>query len=366
MGKLLVILGCVGFASTLAVGLLAPRRPADQKAGVLQADQLATILEPAPPGSIASTQFTLRNRGDAPLKLSEPTATCGCVEATLSSDLIPPGGETLLRVAIRVPKIGKRRETVTIISDSSVSKVITVAVTAVSNLSPPYVVPKSPPVVFHGWLEPGAERFAAINTVEFDSKEPWLHAFGTDLTFVAVDLAEVITKPAEEGFVRRRYRVRLRLESVPPMGQTTGKLHVTSTRPVSNAAFLDAFSAGPRVTDVPIVIDPAPPVEAHPRSLFATGATKDQGLLIHLRAAKPGFVLSASPREPLPEWIHIETVDSPLDSMRSFRIQISEPTADKAPNDSVVRNEIRFETNHPAMPEVTIPVIYRRTDSAGG
>jgi len=300
MGKLLVILGCAGFTSTLAVGLLASSRPANQKAGVLHADQLATILEPAPPGSVVSTQFTLRNRGDAPLRLSEPTATCGCVEATLSSDLIPPGGEAELRVSIRVPQVGKRRETATVVSDSSVSKVITVAVTAVSNISPPYVVAKIPPVVFHGWLEPGAERFAAINTVELDTKGPWLHAFGTDLPFVAADLAEVITKPAEEGFVRRRYRVRLRIETLPPVGKTVGKLQVAPSQRSSNPELLEGYKAGPQIAEIPIIIDPAPPVEAQPRSLFATRATKDQGLLIHLRAAQPGFVLSASPRDPLP------------------------------------------------------------------
>ena len=39
--------------------------------------------------------------------------------------------------------------------------------------------------------------------------------------------------------------------------------------------------------------------------------------------------------------------------------------ADKSPNDSVVRSEIRFETNHPEMPELAIPVIYRKIDTTG-
>lgn len=50
---------------------------------------------------VRSHQFILRNEGDAPLEMSEMAASCKCLSMQLSSTLIPPGGQGVLRVEWR-------------------------------------------------------------------------------------------------------------------------------------------------------------------------------------------------------------------------------------------------------------------------
>jgi hypothetical protein len=50
------------------------------------------------PGSVTAGQFVIRNTGDAPLRILDITAHCGCTVAELSDRVIPPGGRVPLAV----------------------------------------------------------------------------------------------------------------------------------------------------------------------------------------------------------------------------------------------------------------------------
>ena len=47
-----------------------------------------------------NVSFTVRNQGDAPLRVERVTSSCGCTEAVIDQDTIPPGESTQLRVTL--------------------------------------------------------------------------------------------------------------------------------------------------------------------------------------------------------------------------------------------------------------------------
>jgi hypothetical protein len=47
-----------------------------------------------------AVSYTVRNQGDAPLRVERITTSCGCTEAVIDQDTIPPGESTQLRVTL--------------------------------------------------------------------------------------------------------------------------------------------------------------------------------------------------------------------------------------------------------------------------
>lgn len=55
---------------------------------------------------VTQAEVTVRNTGNADLKLQNPKPSCGCTKATLDDTVVPAGGETKLRIAFDPSKLG--------------------------------------------------------------------------------------------------------------------------------------------------------------------------------------------------------------------------------------------------------------------
>lgn len=67
----------------------------------------------------ATTAFTFKNTGDAPIVISKVKATCGCTVANFPEEAIMPGESAKIEVSYNAKKVGKFTKAVTVISNAS-------------------------------------------------------------------------------------------------------------------------------------------------------------------------------------------------------------------------------------------------------
>jgi hypothetical protein len=83
------------------------------------------------PGATLHHDFTLHNKGAAPLNISQVTSDCGCTAALASADEIPPGGQGTINIAFTPGEHeGLQRETITIKTNDPAAESLQLEVSA--------------------------------------------------------------------------------------------------------------------------------------------------------------------------------------------------------------------------------------------
>jgi hypothetical protein len=98
-------------------------RPAD----LLQIKENSHNFGKIPQGRPATYIFEIVNTGDAPLKLDNVHASCGCTTPEWSRDAIPAGGTAQIKVGYNAFSEGSFTKTVTIVYNTNQTKTLTIS-----------------------------------------------------------------------------------------------------------------------------------------------------------------------------------------------------------------------------------------------
>jgi len=348
----------VPYAAALLVGIAvfgicATRSPrSGRPAGppVLRLDQRMQKLPPAPAGTHVPTRFTLHNDGGAPLKISYLQSSCGCLTASLSRDVVPPGEAAYLNAEVLVPQTGRRESKIEFFANSQPREAVTLSVVAQSDVAVPYVVDgEKGAAVFSGWLTAGSRRTRVLRTMEKRGEAPWLDHFESDVPCVSVQLAEFTEKVSNDDpdEVEREYVLELALTGELPHVRVHGRLLASSKQ--MGTAFV---ASG-------IVVDPAEAVELQPSAVYLQQEATEVTGKVFLRSTEPDFELKCSVEQPLPAGIEVRP-GRRRGSMQEFLISLNDPGIQQDTEEGRKQFEVVFLTNHPQMPRVHLPVVLRR------
>src|SRR6201996_1319950 len=109
-------------AQTLNQGPVALPKPAD----ILELKEASHNFGKIPQGRPATYTFEIVNTSNLPLKLDNVQASCGCTTPEWSHDPIPAGETAKIRVGYNAYAEGQFAKTVTIVYNTSQTKVLTI------------------------------------------------------------------------------------------------------------------------------------------------------------------------------------------------------------------------------------------------
>ena len=124
----------------------------------IQVDQTLHDFGEVQEGQAAVHIFHIRNVGDKDLEIRNVRTSCGCTAALLSDRVIPPGGETQLKVTYRTRgRPGPFRKSVTLFTNDPEAPTFQLLIKGVVKAVPRPKAVLIPPVVNLGRVAPGSE-----------------------------------------------------------------------------------------------------------------------------------------------------------------------------------------------------------------
>jgi hypothetical protein len=289
-------------------------------------------------GERAAVEFTLENRGDAPLRIRSVQPACGCTVASFDPT-IAPGESGRVRASLDSSTLaGAIAKSITVISNDPASPraVLTIKAEIVSfvAVSPAFArilqvqsLPPAPTVV-RLWSGDGTP----VEVLGVDTPEPWIeaHARRAEPAELAPDA------PAEQ------WRIEVQLTPDAPLGPLTDKLVVRTSHPRQRDVEI------PLSGFVRAVLTPAPAV--------ADFGNLGRHVLDKKRFVLKLFNFGAEPIEierAATDIAFVSVVTAAEDPGRRFRVELR--LAPDAPKGKFA-GTLRLETTSPSMPVVEVPV----------
>lgn len=200
----------------------------------------AVIAEPVqdlgaiPVSDKVNVTFTIRNEGDAELKITEVRPSCGCTVADFDPT-IPPGGSGEVRASLDTTNLnGPNSKTLTVFTNDSDNPAITLTIKGEVR---PFIA-----------AIPGYARFITVrNEAEGMVAQTLWSQDGNDFDVIGVDTPEpFITatfRPAKddeksEQGKGRQWRVEIKLAADAPVGALRGYVTVKTNHPKQSAVKL--------------------------------------------------------------------------------------------------------------------------------
>ncbi len=294
--------------------------------------------EPFIIGSEVVTTFSFTNEGNAPLHIQKIDSDCGCVATNTSSDKIPPAGKGKIRVTVE-KDVGGFRQSVFVSTDDPATPIVRLEVSGV--ILPPVAYPKK---IELGQLEK-EERVSKNVTLTNNLKNA---VEITGHTVSNKDIAVTLPKkhiPAGENMV---FEVVLSLadvgsysESLTLSAQTQEVLPGTD----SNTFEISIQFKG-RVLGGIVVL---------PQNLFlgvldGSGKSLQRKVHINTDGSLPFSLKKVSADN------FSVAADLALAPQTAYEVELSITPKMDSPSSGLVEGTIRIATDHPDVPEITIPV----------
>ncbi|HVS12296.1 MAG TPA: DUF1573 domain-containing protein [Thermoanaerobaculia bacterium] len=204
-------------------GALAQEAPAAPKAVV---PQTLVDLGIVPRGDRASTEFTLENRGTAPLVVTQTTSSCSCMVVRADSPIAPGGsGKVVAEVDTEVLE-GPSVASVTVYTNDAENPILTLKVNLESR---PYLVAR--PGYFRYSVYQGFDEDATIGhtVAATDPADFTIERVESTLPSLSVTFREAAPEERMAGFPGPQYRVAGTLAPDAPVGALTGFVRVHTT-----------------------------------------------------------------------------------------------------------------------------------------
>ena len=341
-----VILGAVTIGGTTVAAI------AMRKAGARPS--LATSLRPpvwapvshqvikALPGrKLILARYRIVNRTSRAVEFGETSSSCGCTVASIEPRQVVPGAEAIVTLEGKPPDAGAKRVRVGIVHDGP-GRRITLALTMIGAMKPPFIVTHTGPVQFGSLTD---QTKVATERVHIEAREeraalPWLgQVIGADSPLVVTG-GMVKEQAIDEGVVTRSYDYRISIRKVElASGEFSGGVRLGQ---VGHSGVHDTIEVHGRSL---------PPVTVSPPTLYAGLNRGDAAPVLHfvVRSSGTPRALRCEPRPESLEHFDIRLVEGRPDRLRY----------DVRPKGAVrqsMKSRIESSTNDPRQPIVSIPV----------
>ncbi len=156
--------------------------------------------------------FEIENCGESEVRILSLERGCGCVDAKMRSDSIPPGGLGFLDVTASPQVIGEKRVTIRLATDSLLTPKLNLDLKVVGTRRPPYLLSAAGDLNFLD-CEPGASDEFEVTSVAHSGEDREVK-LECDLPFAQIEKVSLIRKPSVDDpnvlYHIRRYRLRLK------------------------------------------------------------------------------------------------------------------------------------------------------------
>jgi hypothetical protein len=272
--------------------------------------------------------FTIQNKGTAPLTITEVKTSCGCTAARPEKNELAPGEETVVEVALSLKgRVGTQKKTVTLISNDP--------------KTPKYVLTLQGKALAVIKVEPNRVDFGVIADDEPRSKTIRVSTDRPDVVFhitkVQTPKQMTITsetKTVEEG---KSYDITLNLAGELKPVFYSGQL-----------VFSTDLKSMPKVTAV-VSAKVVGPYQVRPTQISARPGGGAQSVRV-----EPGRVQSFEIVEAIAPMEGVKLQYEAMKDMPGFRLIVSGIPSDA----NVDGKEIVLRTNVEAHPEIRIPIRY--------
>lgn len=294
--------------------------------------------EPFIVGSEIVTTFSFSNEGNAPLHIQNIDSDCGCVATNTSSDKIPPGDKGEIRVAVE-RDVGRFHQSVFVSTDDPITPIVRLEVLGV--IVPPIAYPKK---IDLKHLEKGHRVSKKItltsnlkNTVEITGHTVSNKSIAVTLPQKSVPAGESMEIEA----VLTLNDVGLYTESLTLSAQTQEALPGTD----SNTFEMPIQFEG-RVLGGIVVL---------PQHLFlgvldGSGKSVQRKVHINTDGSLPFSLKKVSADN------FSVAADLAMEPQTVHEVGLSITPKTDTPSSGLVEGTIRIATDHPDVPEITIPV----------
>lgn len=221
----LIALAAGSLATAILLMVVVLTRPSGPARAVV--DREAHNWGRVDPGAEVATSFTIVNRGRAPLRLGEPTTTCGCTKPKLPKGVLGPGERIVLPVSFHVPQQpGPVRHSITIPTNDPDRTTLRFDLHA------------------NAWVgvraRPQALQFGSVRSRQV--KETTLQVYATDgkpfrVGRVSTDSPSFEARPEAPGAALTVHRPRVTFLGAERLGALRASVRVVTDRP--DAAWID-------------------------------------------------------------------------------------------------------------------------------
>ncbi|HET6884000.1 MAG TPA: DUF1573 domain-containing protein [Pirellulales bacterium] len=301
--------------------------------------------------------FTLRNRGQTPVRVTQVVPHCGCTVVEPADSLtVPAGGESKLRVLATPPEVGTRRTSIDVHNEGQGDSPLSVILFLKGpEPSVPTLAFEPREVIVRGFVHSAAHTDFHLTAVENKAGSPWIDGLESDAAEVsAAILSFEDTRGPTDDTVRRKYQCRVSAQ--------LGSRGRTRLAAVKLRCMAPASGASPQ--PIRVMSDCIASVEAIPDTIFASVAEEDvpRDFAIRFRSVSLGDSLTIEPQTSA-RWLEIEgRAAPPAGSPFAAELRIRLIKLPESQGDSPSRATVVVKTNAPDCPIVEIPFVVRRRD----
>ena len=319
------------------------QRPAPARS--LSVDRPSRRLAAAVGESSITTSYTIRNLGDRPVELGEPSTTCGCSVASIRPRRIAPGALAEIQVRGEPPRVGNKRVLIHVPTDAGGIPELTPELVMIGAGSTPYVAFDSRALAFGDLTadEIPARRDVMIMTRESVGTPPWIERLDPSIMGISIHGGIAEERDLGNNVLARTYRYVAVLDRFSAGDSIDGSLGALGRK-------------GDLLLNIPIHGRLRSNVIAEPSALYY-GAVGDEVmpvLRLELTSDDPRFNPERVALESCPPTVRVDLV-SKAPGKACFEIGWG-----RSPH-SVVRSILAFQTGLLGSPRVEVPLILRRT-----
>jgi hypothetical protein len=328
------LLALIAAALTAAAAVAAPAiRVEPESVDFGNLDQQETSLK----------EVIVRNAGDEDLVLSEVYSSCPCTLPELDADVVPPGGQTILRINFYSKDLQGLEERVVEIASNDPARPLLEFPVSVYIRAPIFVEPENRSL-----------NFGEVARGETVSKEALLHAqeleaLAVTPTMLNRDLFTVSVAPDPGGDPAKAV-VRIAVRPEAPAGSFREILRLECSTP--GMASIDLELSGKVLSDLR-----AEPEVANFR-FVQPGQALSQTIEVLAEKSPPDFAVTGAQ-------IDLPGLSAAVENQGGGRARVTITGTALPADDALVQSkrgrlkgELKILTNHPEQPELTVKVLY--------
>ncbi len=293
-----------------------------------------------------TTSYRIQNVGDRPVKLGDPSTTCGCSVASISQKLIVPGSFAEIQVKGEPPLVGRKRVEIRMPTDSTDLPEVVLELIMVGPGKTPYVAFDSKAVNF-GSLSRNdlpVKKEVMIMTRETVGRTPWISRLESTVDGLSFEGGPTEESDLGNRVLARTYRYRAILSQKTKAASLDGTLRV----------FGNDRSAS--ILELPILGRFHEAVLASPSVLYSSYAPSEklEPLKVVISCNGSDFNANAVEPEEVPPSVRVRRVSN------SKQSTIFEVEWEKSVSDDL-RATLTFRTGVSESPKISVPLLLHRT-----
>jgi hypothetical protein len=300
--------------------------------------------------------FILHNSGETGVRVTNVVPHCSCTVAGLPEpEVVPPGGESRLRVTSTPPDEGEKRSHVDVHYEGQRDGPLSAKLLLKGRPPSIHTLAYYPPeVILRGLLNADAESDFTVAAVEERDSAPWIEHLPTDNDDLSVSLHGYQDKPGPSmATVRREYNCRAHARLKKRGRWQLGAIMLPAP----------ATTAGRSPVQLRVMSDCKSSVEAAPDTIFASLARSDlpREFTVRFRSSSLGHSLRVVPEQGA-AWLEVEqpvalAKSSPFAGEMRLRV-VDLPSVQKGAS---ARATVSLTTNDPncALVEISVVILER-------